>query len=175
MGFAALVGLVLVSRVAVVQTQWTKDNVIYNGADKDFASIPGNARVAAAYPPSGLDSATRPAVALYYMPALEFVPKGGFTQILWTIPDQHPLTMRPPFQHLTRETEPDALWQLFVPNSDLKFSKAAEEKAAAAIKDYDYVVFLDAQPFDVSARDLLQPVTHGPGIQIYRVVKTASR
>ena len=170
-GFALLVALVLASRVAIVQTQWAKDNVIYADASRAFASLPGTARVAAAYPPSGLDSATRPAVALYYMPALAFVPRGGFTQILWTIPDQHPLTMRPQFEALTRRTEPDALWQLFVPGSNVdRFSAAAQQQTRQAIREYDYIAFLNAEPFSVDPKGLLELVSEGPGTKIYRVL-----
>jgi hypothetical protein len=168
-GFILLVASVFVSRVAIIQTEWTRDNVLYSEAHREMASLPGTARVATAYPPSGLNSATRPAVALYYMPALEFVPREGFTQILWTIPDQHPLVMRQSFQQLAEKTSPKTLWELFVTRPAHDPLSAAETEALAALKDYDYVVFLSAEPFTVVPAQMLEPVRSGPGIQIYQV------
>ena len=166
-GFMLLFAAVFLSRVAVIQTQWAKDNILYNQAERDMASLPGTSRVAAAYPTTGLNKATRPAVALYYMPALEYVPKGGFTQILWTIPDQHPLVMQPHYQQLAAATPSDVLWQVFVTKQDV--TQALASRIEAAIKEYDYVVFLDVEPFQVSPTPLLEPVQERSGIKIYQV------
>ena len=92
------------SRVGVVQARWAKENVLYHGAYQALASLPSTARVGAAFPLTSLNSATRPDVALYYMPTLTAVPGGGFTQILFAISDQHALVMRPHFQHLSEVT-----------------------------------------------------------------------
>lgn len=166
-GLVALLGVVFISRVAIIQTRWTQENVVYNAADQAFASLPGTARVATAYPATGLNEAANPLVALYYMPALAFVPRGGFTQILWTIPDQHPLIMRPAFQQLTNEAPPELLWQFFVTQSGDRTIQPAEIRAA--VEQYDYIAFINADPFQVSPMNLLEPVRQGPGLQIYRV------
>ena len=60
------------------------------------------------------NSATGPAMALFYLPVLEFVPTGGFTQTVFTHPDQHPLVMQPPFERLTSAAYPSMIWGLFV-------------------------------------------------------------
>lgn len=181
-GLVALVAAVFVSRVSIVQTQWTKDNVLYNEAHRDLTSLPATARVATAYPPSGLNSATRPAVALYYLPVLEFVPNDGFTQTAWTIPDQHSLVMREPFRQLSEMTSPTTLWDLFVGHAGqepVSVSQdpvsVSQEEALAAIRDYDYIVFLDAEPFVVPPTGLLKPVREGPGIKIYQVLHQTDR
>lgn len=162
-GFVLVLGLVFLSRVGIIQHRWMQENVVYAQTDKALAALPGDARVATAYPLTGLNKATRPDVAMYYMPALEYVPRGGFTQILWTIPDQHPLVMRPQFRELAAVTSADTLWDNFVE------AKTPAPNVEAAIKDYDYVVFLDAEPFEVRPNRELEPVRLEASIKIYRV------
>lgn len=171
--FIVLVAAVFAMNVAIVQARWTKENVVYDEADHDMMALPGTARVATAYPATGLDKATRPDVALYYMPAFDFVPRGGFTQILWTIPDQHPLIMRPRYQQLTTEASPEALWRAFVTQTTPE--RVIDPRILDALKQYDYVVFLDAEPFKVDAGNLLAPVKIGQEIHIYRVLHEAAQ
>lgn len=171
--FMLLIVVVFLTRVGLLQTRWTQENVVYNAAHQDMASLPGAARVATAYPASGLNSATRPDVALYYMPTMEFVPRGGFTQILFAISDQHALVMRPRYKQLTDAAPPEAIWQTFVAGADEGRDPAKRAEVVAAVRNYDYVVFLDAEPFEIGATNLLEPVRDGPGIRIYRVRQDA--
>lgn len=173
-GFMLLIAAVFVARVGLLQLRWTKDNVVYKAAYADMASLPATSRVATAYPASGLNSATRPDVALYYMPTLVFVPRGGFTQILFAISDQQCLVMQPAFKHLTAEASPESIWGTFATPAQQDIDPAERAGVLAAIKHYDYVVFLDAEPFDVSPMNMLEPVRNGPGIRIYRVLHQAA-
>ena len=175
LGFVLLVGLVFLSRVGVVQARWTKENVVYHDAYQALASLPSMARVGAAFPLSSLNSATRPDVALYYMPALTAVPGGGFTQILFAIADQHALVMRPHFQHLSEVTPSDVLWGTFVTPSEQATNPALRAQILAAVKDYDYLAFLQAEPFELAPTILLEPVRDAPGVRIYRVLHDAAQ
>ncbi len=174
-GFVLLLGLVLLSRVGVVQARWTKENVLYHGAYQALASLPSTARVGTAFSWAGLSSVTRPDTALYYMPTMTAVPGGGFTQILFAISDQHALVMRPRFQALADATPPDALWQTFVAPSEQAGEPVRRERILAAVKDYDYLAFLQAEPFELAPTALLEPVRDAPGIRIYRVLHEAAQ
>lgn len=174
-GFALLVGLVLLSRVGVVQARWAKEDVLYRNAHQALASLPSTARVGTAFSWAGLSSVTRPDTALYYMPTLTAVPGGGFTQILFAISDQHALVMRPRFQLLSEATPPDALWQTFVTPSEQAGKPALQARMLAAVKDYDYLAFLQAEPFELAPTPLLEPVRDAPGVRIYRVLHEAAQ
>lgn len=172
-GFMALIVVVFLSRVALVQSRWTTENALYDAANQAMAALPGTSRVGTAYPASGLNRATRPAVALYYMPAMEFPPRGGFTQILFAISDQHALTMRPHYKQLYADAAPEGIWATFVTPQDDSMSPAARAKLLAAIKEYEYLIFIDAEPFDLAPTNLLEPVESGPGFRIFRVLPDA--
>ena len=127
----------------------------------------------AAFPLTGLNSAKRLGVALYCMPTLTVVPGGGFTQILFAITDQHALVRRPHFQRLSEVTPSDVLWQTFVTLSEQADDPALRARILGAVKDYDYLAFLQAEPFEVASTKLLEPVRDAPGIRVYRVLHEA--
>jgi hypothetical protein len=106
---------------------------------------------------------------LYYLPAWELVPAGGFTQTLFTIPDQHPLAMQPSYKQLTEAAYPDVVWNLFVTSPEASISAAKKREAMKAVSAYDYLVFFDTAPFDVKPTNLLELVREGPSLRIYRV------
>ncbi len=168
-GFVLLFMGVLVARVGLTDAIWAHQDVFYDEAAKDLMLLPQNARVGTAFPLSAQRLATGAAMALFYLPVWELVPKGGFTQTVFTHPDQHPLVMRPLFERLTTAAFPSTIWDLFVAMPEADALPFVRNEAMAAVTAYDYLVFLDPKPFSLNPTNLLEPVRDGPGIRIYKV------
>jgi hypothetical protein len=161
--FLLLASSVMAARVGLVDAQWKRDDVFYDEARGQLALLPDHARVGSAFRGEALGPAAGPAIALYYLPAWVLVPRGGFTQTLFTKSDQHSLLMQPPTHRLADSATPGALWGWFVEGAPMP------PAALAAVAGYDYLVFLDSQPFAVRLSSILETVSEGPGIRIYRV------
>jgi hypothetical protein len=168
-GFMVLIATVLVARTVLTDEFWTRQDGFYDEALKDLKVLPRNARIGTAFPLSAQNSATGPAMALFYLPVMEFVPNGGFTQTVFTHPDQHPLVMQPSFERLSNAAYPSMIWDLFVKSPEAVPHPAGRSETLAAVMSYDYLVFLDPHPFEVNVTDLLEPLKNGPGIQIFKV------
>ena len=65
------------------------------------------------------------------------------------------------------------LWRTFVTPSEQAGDPALRARILAAVKDYDYLAFLQAEPFELAPTKLLEPVRDAPGVQIYRVLHEA--
>jgi len=172
--FLAAVLLVGLSRLAIIERQWARDAPVYAEVEAALAALPNGAKVASANPPDAFDSDSDPAALAFILPDWVIVPRGGFTQTLWTIPNQHPLIMRPALRRLADATGPETLWALFAGAGDGAAHDARTEAALAALPGYDYVAFIDRRPFTLTPGDRLTAVDLRPHIKIFRVRTPAS-
>jgi hypothetical protein len=164
-------GAVFVFRIATVEARWSADQQIYADALRGLASIPDGAQVATALPPDSFDDFSAPAIALYYIPVWEIVSHGGFTQTLFAYPTQHPLVLTPKYAALAAATPADGIWRAFVDN-DKNVTSTPSPALVAALREYDYVAFLDRRRFSVSSTSLFQPFYEGRYVRIYRLGTT---
>jgi hypothetical protein len=169
----ACAGLLLTVRLIFCDRQWTRDGALYAEAVQALMALPPGTKVATAYSPDALVSASAP-ITLPFLPAWVVVPRGGFTQTLWTKVTQHPLIMRPEFQKLSDATRPETLWTIFVSPGQVPALAELQRPALAALANYDYVAFTDPDPFQVLPGDRLAFVSKAGGVQIYRVTAGVS-
>ena len=167
--FLAAVLLVGLSRLGIIERQWTLDAPVYAEVEAALAALPAGTKVASANPPDAFDSDSDPAALAFILPDWMIVPRGGFTQTLWTIPNQHPLIMRPALRRLADATGPETLWALFAGAGDGAAHTARERAALAALPGYDFVAFIDRRPFTVVPSDRLAAVDLRSHIKIFRV------
>jgi hypothetical protein len=70
--------------------------------------------------------------------------------------------LRPPYDTLAGRTSPAQLWAAFVEDDS-----SARAAAAPALRDYDFIVFADRDPFAVPADACLTPVSSTPRFQLF--------
>jgi len=156
---------IFVFRVSTVDGRWSLDQPIYADAWAGLSSIPAGARVATAFPSGSFDDASAPAIALSYIPTWEVVSRGGFNQTLFAYPTQQPLVLRPRYAALASVTSANEIWRAFTIADD---SAASPSPAlVAALREYDYVAFLDRRGFTMRPTSLFQPFYDGRYIRIY--------
>ncbi len=164
-------GAIFAFRIATVEDRWSRDQPAYASAWAALSQIPAGARVATAFAPDVFDSFSTPEIALYYLPVWRVVPQGGFTQTLFASPTQQPLVLTPEYARLAAATSASDIWQAFVSGSGTTACKPIP-RLIAAIREYDYVAFVDRRKFLVCSNPLLHPMAGGRYVQVFRVTPT---
>lgn len=169
-GMMVAVAIFALWRLDMINSRWSADNRIYRSALQALDAIPDGAMVATACPPDAWDSVTGQAMSLYFLPAWNVVPRGGFTQTLWTKPSQHPLVMQPGYRALADATGPMKLWAELVGSAQQNDTMRLSASEQDAIQRYDFIAFLSPFSFNVRKDEALQPFRKADGIQIFRVM-----
>lgn len=162
---ATVILLVALFRMQEVDRQWEEDQQVYAEVDAAFGKVPEGSKVASALPRSAFDKSVGDAFAVYFLPTFQATLRDGFTQNMFAIATQHPLVMRPPWAELAAASPPDRLWATFVERSP------PAEALVAALRRYDYVIFVHNEPFDLPKDALLEPVHEGKHAKLCRVVR----
>jgi hypothetical protein len=109
---AAVVAL-LIGRLTILDLRWSSDNRLYASIAQALQKLPHGVTAALGFPPWAFSAITRPGIAAFYLPTWEIARHGGFTQMVYTIPTQDPLIMRPQYARLAAATSPYLVWQEF--------------------------------------------------------------
>ena len=159
---AAAVGIVLIARLAVIEAVWLSADRIYAGDLAVIDALPTGARLAVAFPARALNAGRIPEV---HVPALAVWRRAAFVPTLFAYPAQQPIAFRPPYATLAAETSSDLLWAAFVDGDS-----SAHGGVTAVLQSYDFVAFVDRQPFRVPAPPCLRPFASRPTFQIFTVI-----
>ena len=108
-------------------------------------------------------------MALYYIPVWDILSRGGFTQTVFASPTQNPLVFRSKYSALAAATPAPALWRNFVISDDEVSSRQPSPKISLALRDYDFIVFLDRRKFAVHDAPPLRLFYDGKYVRIYRI------
>ena len=93
---------------------------------------------------------------------------GGFTQTLFAIPTQDPLVFAERYAALAAATPAGGIWNAFVA-ADHNIASPPSPSLVTALREYDYVAFVDRDKFTVRKTALFQPLYQGQYVQIYRL------
>jgi hypothetical protein len=160
---ARIVGLaaaaIFIARMAVIETIWLRADRIYAADWAGLNVLPKGARLAVAFPPSGIHAGAIPEL---HVATLAVKLRDAFVPTMFAYPAQQPLRVRPPYDALGDRTDPAALWAAFVDND-----AQARERIAPVIAQYDAIVFTNIRPFNVAAQACLSPVATRPTWQLF--------
>lgn len=166
--FAGALVIVGAARLWEVESWWRGDDAIYAEVRPVLAALPAGAKVATAYPAGTFDHVTMRAIAMYYLPVWDLIPRGGFTQTLYTIPTQHPLIMQPAYRELAHDTQPTEVWDALT-SAGTRPPRDSTCRVLRALQSYDdVIVFGQTQPPPASAA-FLTPLSTGAHARLYRV------
>jgi hypothetical protein len=164
--FAAALAALIGARVWTIDAAWASFDPVYADVQSVLRALPPGAVVATAYPHSSFDSSTAPAIAAFYLPLRWAVERGGFSQTLFAVATQNPVTLKPPYRALAEAWPAAAVWERFVGGA------VATQRRRDLLRRFDAVVFVtDGGPFHVPPTPLLSPLKLGRWAAAYRVVK----
>ncbi len=161
-------GAVFAFRIATVEQRWSEDQPAYSAAAAALSHIPAGMRVATALAPDAFDNFSTPRIALSFMPVWSVVSRAGFTQTLFAFPTQQPLVLTPEYAALRAASPPSDIWHAFVVGAGGN-SCAPQPRLTSALREYDYVAFVDRRKFHVCRTPLLEPVADTGYAQVFRV------
>jgi hypothetical protein len=157
----AAVVTIFVLRMVVIEAVWLKADSIYAADLAVIDSLPQGAKLAVAYPPDDVNASAIPEL---HVATLAVARREAFVPTLFAYPTQQPIALRPPYDALAGDTSSNWIWDGFVDRND-------QERAASALalKDYDFVVFTDRQPFTVPPDKCLEARAATPTFQLFAV------
>jgi hypothetical protein len=157
----AAIAVVFIARMAVIERVWLEANQRYTADIAAIDRLPEGAKLAVAYPPRDVNAAPIPEL---HVSTLAAARRGAFVPSVFTYASQQPLALHRPYAALAGSTSPNWIWDGFVEGD-----AAPMAAAAAVLKDYDYVVFADRDPFKVPANACLAPLSSPSRFQLFRL------
>jgi hypothetical protein len=165
--FILATGAVFLFRIADVEARWLSDQPIYADVWRGISVLPAGARVASAFSPDSFDDFSVHAVAICFIPVCGIVSRGGFTQTLFASPAQQPLVLTPKYEALAAATPADSLWRAFVAGADTDERAPLNPGFVAALREYDFIVFVGRRDFAIRNTPLLRLLYDGQYVRIY--------
>lgn len=162
-----LAGLLLL-RIAIIEMNWRAADRFYASLTPAFEALPPGARIAVAYHVRTLNEppGTVP-IAHFALNAVRL--KDAFVPTLFASPSQQPVHFTRDYEALARQAYPVQLWLDFVEHPG-----TASPARLAVLQQFDYMLFVDHEPFTLEAPDWLEPVFMRPSFQLYRILKPAA-
>lgn len=160
---ARLVGIGVVAmflvRIAVIEAVWLHAGTLYAADIAVIDALPQAAKLAVAYPPRDVNAGAIPQL---HVATLAAARREAFVPTIFAYRTQQPLVLRPPYDTLAARTSPTQLWAAFVGGD-----AGARAAAAPVLRDYDFIVFADREPFAVPADPCLKPVASVPRFRLF--------
>jgi hypothetical protein len=148
-------------RMAVIEAVWLDAGRLYTADIAVIDSLPQGARLAVAFPSRDVNAGAIPEL---HVATLAVARHEAFVPTIFAYPTQQPLALRPPYDALAKATSPTGLWAGFVDGD-----AAARDKASPVLKDYDFIVFADRDPFTVPANPCLKKAAATPRFQLFAI------
>jgi hypothetical protein len=150
---------VFAARMAVIEAVWLNADRIYTDDIAVIDSLPQSAMLAVAYPPRDVNAGAIPEL---HVATLAAARREAFVPTIFAYATQQPLALRPPYDQLAGATSPNWIWDGFVGRDAM-----AREAVATVLRDYDFVVFTDRDPFSVPPSACLEPMRSTPRFQLF--------
>jgi hypothetical protein len=162
----AAIATVFLVRMAVIEAVWLKADSVYAADIAVIDSLPQGSKLAVAYPPDDVNASAIPEL---HIATLAIARRDAFVPTLFAYPTQQPIALRPPYDALAGATSANWIWDGFVGRND-------QERAASALvlKDYDFVVFTDRQPFAAPPDKCLEPRAATQTFQLFKIIRDCS-
>jgi hypothetical protein len=158
--------VVLVSRVAVIETVWLRADRVYTADLAAIDALPSGSKLAVAFPS---DAVNFSAIPVLHVPTLAVARRDAFVGTLFAYPAQQPIAVRLPYDRLAAASPPTLLWSAFVVG-DVE----AQHQVWPALAGWDAIVFLDRPLFRVPAQPCLKPLVTESNFQLFSVLTSGN-
>jgi hypothetical protein len=147
--------MLLTTRVAVIESVWSRADRIYSADLAGIDALPPGVRLAVAYPADAIHVVAVPTVQL---PAMAVVRRNGFVPTLFAFTGQQPLALRPPWIAVAAAAPPPLLLDALTGAASLP-----------VLAQFDAVALVGERPSQVPANPCLPVVFAAPGLRIFAV------
>jgi hypothetical protein len=154
---------VLIIRVAIIERLWLQADRVYSAGLAGIDLLPRGTKLAVAYPSRAVNFVPVPEL---HLAALAIARREAFVPILFALPTQQPVVMRPLYLALGKTARPEHLWSAFVEGDASELATPA-----AGFWQYDFIAFTDNH---VLPNRCLRPVFVQPTFKIFAVVHAPS-
>jgi hypothetical protein len=154
---AAGLMLLFAARLAMVERVWAASDARYSEDIALLDTLPTGAKLAVAWPGSAIQVTAAPEL---HLPNLAILRRDAFVPTLFAYAPQQPVTLTPSADALALEAGQTPLWDALVTQS---------AAVPAALRSYDFIVFIDRKPFQVPTNDCLKPVHTGGTFQLFAI------
>jgi hypothetical protein len=154
-------GLVLVLRMAVIETVWREADRVYAADLAGIDALPRGARLALAFPGEALHVTRVPEL---HLATLAIARREAFVPTLFAYPAQQPIVLKPEYAALASAAPAQTLWSAFHGGGP-----AEQREGLRALSEYDYVVFTGPGPLSQPETDCFDPVFRRTTFQIFAV------
>jgi hypothetical protein len=155
----AAVAAVIVGRLAVIEAVWRQADRIYAADIAGLDALPIGSKLAVGYPAAAINATAIPEL---HLPVLAVARRAAFVPTLFAAAAQQPIALRPPYDRLAAAAPPGLLWAAFADGSG-----AARAQLAGVLAEYDAIVFVDRQPFQLPPHSCLAPLLVRPTFQLF--------
>jgi len=155
--------LIFAVRMGVIESVWLRSDRAYTADLAVLDALPQRAKLAVAFPAGEAHAGSIPVL---HLPTLAAARREAFVPTVFTSPAQQPLVLTPPAEALAQIAVAPAWWLAFVDHDPV-----ARGLLGPALAQYDYVVFLDRQPFDLPADPCLAPVAAQSNFRLAAIVR----
>jgi hypothetical protein len=152
----------MLGRLGIVEAYWLEANRVYAADLAVIDALPLRSKLAVAHPKNALNTAGFPEV---HLPALASVRREAFVPTLFTFAGQQPIALKPPYDRLAAAADQHELWSAFTSGDDTE-----RRRTLAALAEYDAIVFVAHEPFQLSNEECLRLLFRRPTFQIYMLV-----
>jgi len=149
----------LLARISVIEAVWLQADRLYAADLAAIDQLPRGAKLAVAYPPRDINAGAIPQLHVAVLAAAR---RDAFVPTIFAFPTQQPLALRPPYDAFAGATSPSGLWAELVDGD-----ATARRTAASVLKDYDFIVFADRDPFTVPPDPCLAALPSPPRFQLF--------
>jgi hypothetical protein len=162
---AGLVGagfiLLFIARLGVFEWRWLEAGRIYQADLAAIDAMPRGARLAVANLGDAIQVDITPEL---HVPTLAVLRRDAFVPTLFHYPDQQPVALTPDNAALATEDTPARFWAALVEHGE-----RPPEPVLRLLKSYDFIVFVNIEPFRVQNTACLTPVRPGTTFQLFAI------
>jgi hypothetical protein len=156
---AAVAAVVLLARLAVIESVWLQADRVYTADLAALDTLPYGAKLAVAYPADAVNSTAVPET---HLPVLAVARRAAFVPTLFAYPAQQPIALNPPYDRLAAAATPFELWSAFTTRDD-----TAKGHVSKAVGEYDAIVFVGRKPFALPEQPCLRPLLLRSTFQLF--------
>jgi hypothetical protein len=153
--------LLFAVRLGMVEVYWIQSDAVYQADLAALDSLPRGAKLAVAWPGSAIEVTRAPEL---HLPTLAIARREAFVPTLFAYAAQQPVALTPDYAALALATRETPLWTALIEER-----AKPPARVLAALKSYDFIVFINRTPFEVPQSACLSAMRPGTSFQLFAI------
>ena len=153
--------LLFAVRLAMVEAYWIQSDAVYQADLAALDTLPRGAKLAVAWPGSAIQVTRAPEL---HLPTLAIARRDAFVPTLFAYAAQQPVALTPDYAALALAAGQTPLWTALIEDHG-----KPPAPLLAALKSYDFIVFINRTPFEVPQSACLSAMRPGTSFQLFAI------